>query len=114
MDAETKVPERIWLERWPEEADRDDTIFYEQAGYGDNLRGHTSTVYVYVREDALDSVAREVAEADQRLREHIQNEPTMSNQKGCWWVWADKRDQLRLAVKAARGWFDRVKGGESG
>ncbi len=47
-------PDRIYLERWPEELERDDQIHYEQTGYGVDMRsGVTSTIHVYVREDLV-------------------------------------------------------------
>ncbi len=45
------VPAKLYLEHWPEEAGRDDAIHYERVGYGDDMAGHTSTIYVYVRAD---------------------------------------------------------------
>lgn len=55
------APERIWLEQWPEAAQRDDAVHYEQTGYGDDLRGNTSGITVYVRDreqqSRLDAIA---------------------------------------------------------
>jgi hypothetical protein len=44
----SKVPKEIYLERWPANANRCDTIHYEPVGYGDDLRGNTSTIHRYI------------------------------------------------------------------
>lgn len=46
-----KPPDRVYLEQWPEEAQRDDAVHYEQTGYGDDMRGNTSRITVYARDD---------------------------------------------------------------
>lgn len=42
-------PQRIYLEVWPEAAQRDTAVHFEQVGYGDDMRGNTSSIYVYER-----------------------------------------------------------------
>lgn len=44
------APERLYLEQWPEEAQRSDAVHYVQTGYGDDMRGNTSRITVYVKE----------------------------------------------------------------
>jgi hypothetical protein len=47
-------PDRIYIERWPEEPERDDRIHYEQTGYGVDMHtGATSEIHVYLREDLV-------------------------------------------------------------
>jgi hypothetical protein len=41
------LPKRIYVERWDDE--REDSIHYEPTGYGVDLRGNTSRIYVYQR-----------------------------------------------------------------
>lgn len=47
-----RLPEKIYLERWPEDANREDTIHYEPVGYGIAPSGYSSRITVYVRERA--------------------------------------------------------------
>lgn len=56
-----RPPKKLWLEQWPDRAFRDDSIHYEQTGYGDDLRGSTSRITVYVRESELIRAQRELA-----------------------------------------------------
>lgn len=44
------APDQLYLEQWPESADRDDRIFYEPTGYGEDGRGNASAITVYVKE----------------------------------------------------------------
>lgn len=44
------APDQLYLEQWPERANRDDRIFYEPTGYGEDGNGNTSTITVYVKE----------------------------------------------------------------
>lgn len=44
------APNQIYLEQWPEEADREDRIFFEPTGYGLDGKGNASTITVYVKE----------------------------------------------------------------
>lgn len=46
-----RLPKRIYVETWPERAERDTVVHFEQTGYGvDFATGATSTITVYVRE----------------------------------------------------------------
>jgi len=44
------APDMLYLEQWPEDAARDDRIFYEPTGYGEDGLGNSSTITVYVKE----------------------------------------------------------------
>jgi hypothetical protein len=44
------APDQLYLEQWPERANRDDRIFYEPTGYGEDGNGNASTITVYVKE----------------------------------------------------------------
>lgn len=65
----TELPEKLYLERWPEETDREDAIHYEQTGYGVDMRtGATSEITVYVKESAL---AAEPHDPERQARERL-------------------------------------------
>lgn len=45
-----RAPKRIYLEVWPEEADRSTTVHLSQTGYGVDLAsGESSRIFVYER-----------------------------------------------------------------
>lgn len=44
------APDQLYLEQWPERANRDDRIFYEPTGYGEDGNGNTSRITMYVKE----------------------------------------------------------------
>lgn len=67
--ARKRLPERIYVERWPEVLDRDDRIYFEPTGYGvDWGTGATSTITVYVREVAKPAPKRRGKPMDARKR----------------------------------------------
>lgn len=43
------LPRFLYVERWPEEAQRQDSVHYEPTGFGDDMRGNTSTITMYRR-----------------------------------------------------------------
>lgn len=46
-----ELPEKLYLERWPAELDREDSIHYQPTGCGIDMRtGATSEITVYVKE----------------------------------------------------------------
>jgi acyl-CoA thioesterase FadM len=45
-----KLPDRIFVETWPESMNRETRVHFEQTGYGiDMATGKTSTIHVYER-----------------------------------------------------------------
>ncbi len=65
---EPQFPERLYLERWPDRANRDDQVFYEPTGAGIDMRtGAESTVAVYVRSNR-DDIAQGWRECIEALR----------------------------------------------
>lgn len=51
-----EAPERLYLEVWPEECDRQTAVHLEQAGYGiDMATGASSTIHVYIRADLVEA-----------------------------------------------------------
>jgi len=55
------APDRLYLEQWPAPANRDDRIFYEPTGYGDDGNGNTSTITVYVKERLAEQPTQQTA-----------------------------------------------------
>lgn len=72
-------PNKIYVEVWPEECDRDDIIHYERTGYGIDMDGNASEIIVYSREgndpdptsDDLDRLRADLAEARDVIAELV-------------------------------------------
>jgi hypothetical protein len=100
-------PERLFLERWPDEADKHDAIHYESCGYGIDEQGFESDIHVYVREDVAFRAAKKHNEDCDRELERVKAEAaglrdTLEQEETLRSAWAKRSASLEAELAAAR------------